>query len=131
MILLKLPYPPSVNTYWRSVSKGPMAGRVLISEEGRNYRASVLQLVDELKLDSRLRVEIEAVMPDRRKRDLDNLPKAVLDALTHAGVWGDDGQIDDLRIYRGQVEAPGHLWVRIWPLQVEQPVQGDLLGEAA
>ncbi len=28
-----------------------------------------------------------------RKRDLDNLPKAVFDALTSAGFWLDDGQI--------------------------------------
>lgn len=130
MILLKLPYPPSVNSYWRHLSKGPLAGRVLISDEGRKYRETVLRQVDAMKLDNRLRVEIEAVMPDRRKRDLDNLPKAVLDALTHAEVWGDDGQIDDLRIFRGPVEAPGHLWVRIWPLDGEQPMQGDLLNAA-
>ena len=43
-------------------------------------------------------VEIEAFMPDRRKRDLDNILKALLDALTHAGVWADDSQIVDLRI---------------------------------
>ncbi|WP_317472009.1 RusA family crossover junction endodeoxyribonuclease, partial [Cronobacter sakazakii] len=30
-----------------------------------------------------------------RKRDLDNLPKAVFDALTSAGFWLDDGQVDD------------------------------------
>ena len=34
-IRLELPYPPSVNTYWRSV-----AGRVLISKAGRMYRAA-------------------------------------------------------------------------------------------
>lgn len=131
MIVVTLPYPPSVNAYWRHVSKGPMAGRVLISAEGRSYRDAVLRAVDPMKLDMRLKVEIEATMPDRRKRDLDNLPKAVLDALTHAEVWGDDGQIDDLRIVRSAVKAPGGLVVRIWPLGTAIGEQVDLLGAEA
>jgi len=118
MIVLRLPYPPSNNAYWRHISKGPLAGRVLISEEGRRFREAVIAQVDRFKLDGRLKVEIEATMPDRRRRDIDNLPKAVLDALTHAQVWGDDNQIDDLRIYRApEIAAPGHLWVRIWPIE--------------
>ena len=38
---------------------------------------------------------IEAWMPDKRVRDLDNLLKAPLDALTRAGFWVDDSQIAD------------------------------------
>lgn len=30
--------------------------------------------------------------------DADNLAKSVLDALTKAGVWGDDKQVDELRV---------------------------------
>jgi Holliday junction resolvase RusA-like endonuclease len=52
--------------------------------------------------DSCRRVVVEVYVPDRRKRDLDNLHKGILDSLTHAGVWGDDSQIDDLRIYRAR-----------------------------
>ena len=47
----------------------------------------------------KLRVEIEAWRPDNRRRDLDNLLKATLDGLAHAGVYEDDSQIVDLRIY--------------------------------
>lgn len=43
----------------------------------------------------------------RRRRDIDNLTKCVLDALAHAGVYEDDCQIDDLRVRRLHVEAPG------------------------
>ena len=32
---LELPWPPSINRYYRSLRKGALAGRVLISEEGR------------------------------------------------------------------------------------------------
>lgn len=130
MIVLRLPYPPSLNGYWRTFQN-----RQIISADGRKYRDTVMKLVDDYKLGMRLKVEIEATMPDRRRRDVDNIFKAVLDALTHAQVWGDDNQIDDLRVYRsGEIEAPGHLWVRIWPMEAPLPatlpVQADLLSMA-
>lgn len=106
---IALPFPPSVNRYYRSPRSGPLAGRTMISEEARKYRAAVCALVSESKLGGQmeglLRVVVEVFVPDRRKRDLDNLHKGILDSLTHAGVWGDDSQIDDLRIYRARDEA--------------------------
>jgi crossover junction endodeoxyribonuclease RusA len=45
--------------------------------------------------------------PDRRKRDLSNLIKAMEDAMTQAGVWGDDSQIDYLTIIRLAVASDG------------------------
>jgi len=76
---------------------------MIISAEGRNYRKAVADQVLIQKAakhyEGKLRVVIEAWRPDNRRRDLDNLLKAVLDALTHAGVWTDDGLIVDLRIY--------------------------------
>ncbi|NBW23084.1 MAG: RusA family crossover junction endodeoxyribonuclease, partial [Caulobacteraceae bacterium] len=54
----------------------------------------------------------EAFPPDKRKRDLDNVLKSLLDALTHANVWDDDSQIDDLRIYRNIVA--GMVKVRLY-----------------
>ena len=107
---IDLPWPPSVNHYWRSV---PGRG-VLISAKGREYRqevyARVLIQCAAKRLAGRLRVQIAAFPPDKRRRDLDNVLKACLDALTHAGVWLDDQQIDDLRIVRG---APGGGTVQI------------------
>lgn len=104
MIELQLPFPPSVNSMWRTPRSGPLAGRTMLSEDGRRYRRAVADAVLVARAGrqfrQRLAVTIEARMPDRRKRDLDNLPKAVLDGLTHAGVWLDDGQIDDLRVWR-------------------------------
>lgn len=120
MITLYLPFPPSVNTYWRHISKGKLAGRVLISEKGRQYRAEVLYTIGLARklvqrMEGRLAVEILANPPDRRQRDLDNLPKAILDALTHAGMWHDDSQIDLLIVRRGEVVPDGEIVLRISP----------------
>ena len=66
-------------------------------------------------LDGKLAVRVVAVAPDRRKRDLDNLLKATLDALTHAKVWHDDGQIDRLEVERAgpdKKNARLEIWVK-------------------
>ncbi|MGU2067378.1 Ref family recombination enhancement nuclease [Pseudomonas aeruginosa] len=43
----------------------------------------------------------------------DNLLKGLLDSLTKAGAWDDDGLVDDLRIVRGEVKAGGEVLVTI------------------
>lgn len=97
--VMTLPFPPSVNHYWRNVG-----GRVLISKNGREYRQAVAELAaaeDWPKFGAqRVSVRIEAWMPDKRRRDLDNMLKSLLDSLTYAGVWDDDRQIDWLAIWR-------------------------------
>lgn len=99
---LTLPWPPTVNTYYRNVK-----GRTLISEAGRAYRRAVADQVfiqgGARCLSGRLHVSIVAHVPDRRRRDIDNTLKATLDSLTHAGVWLDDEQIDKLTIERGPI----------------------------
>lgn len=47
---------------------------------------------------ARLRVVLILNPPDRRRRDVDNYSKGLLDAFTHAGIWADDEQIDELLI---------------------------------
>lgn len=111
-----LPWPPSVNRYWRHPNKGPLAGRHLISVEGRQYRSQVMALAIALKLPcitGRLAVHIEAWPPDRRARDLDNLLKSTLDSLVHAGIISGDELIDDLRIVRKEPVKAGQLSVTI------------------
>lgn len=108
-LTLHLPWPPSVNRYWRSV-----AGRVLISAEGRKYRSRIAAMLAGLtpRCD-RLALAIHACPPDKRRRDLDNLLKAPLDALQHAGAYADDCQIDHLTIRRGPPCEGGRLTVVI------------------
>ena len=105
-MIITLPWPPSANTYWRHITRGKLAGRHLISEKGRAYRTAVMEAVllqgAAKRLNGLLKIEIKAFVPDRRRRDLDNLSKGLLDAMTHAGVWLDDSQVDDTRTYRAR-----------------------------
>ena len=108
---LLLPWPPSINHYYRNVG-----GRTLISRKGREYRGTVGALVAGANLppfapEARLVAIIDVFPPDRRRRDLDNIQKPVLDALEHAGVYEDDSQIDILVTRRGGVVPGGGLRV--------------------
>lgn len=117
MIEFYLPFPPTVNNYYVKTSRG-----VFISQKGRLYRAgcaeSLLEQVGGSDRDStgvydgRLHVEVVLAPPDKRKRDLDNYMKALLDAISITGlVWEDDSQIDQLAIFRSQVLYGGQVKV--------------------
>ena len=114
-IRLVLPWPPSVNTYWRRV-----ADRVLISREGRRYRADVAAEVMVAGAAHHLReaVAVDVVLhpPDYRVRDTDNVLKALLDALTYAGVIEDDRQVRDLAVRWECPERPGSVRLAVRPL---------------
>lgn len=113
---LTLPFPPSVNTYWRNTRQG-----VLISASGRCFRSNALAAVmEQLKRRPQpitVNVEVSVLLfpPDKRQRDLDNYLKALFDSLTHAGVWGDDSQIKRFSVeWRDQVKQ-GKVEVTIRP----------------
>jgi len=107
-----LPFPPSANTYYRNFN-----GRMLLSKKGREYKQSVaLECYRKglpKQMTGRLVVDILATVPDKRKRDIDNLHKALLDSLAGVGVFRNDEQIDDLRIRRVGVAKPGGVAVTI------------------
>lgn len=117
MIALTLPWPPSVNRYWRTPSSGRLAGRTMLSQEARNYRAAceavILAGPRGIQPTGRLLVKIEASPPDKRRRDLDNMLKATLDALQHCGVIRDDCDIDGLAIIRRPPVKDGSMYVEI------------------
>ena len=110
-LVFELPYPPSVNHYWRRVGF-----RTLISRGGRRYRRDVVALLAAGRaapLRGRLELLVHVFPPDRRRRDLDNLQKAMCDALQHAGVYADDSQIDRIDMRRCAVVPGGKVIVEI------------------
>ena len=123
---LILPWPPSNNTYYRHAR-----GRNYISDKGKQYATSVSDIIQQqnlaVKTPHRLSVTIYASPPDIRTRDLDNLSKGVLDALTKAGFWLDDGQIDGLRIERLEKRKGGGLLVVVRELDGKLKRWEDIL----
>lgn len=107
----QLPFPPSTNHIYARTKKGG----VMLNPKARDYREEVIYAIGKghTTLTGRLRVVVDAYTPDNRKRDIDNIMKSLGDAMTHAGVWKDDSQIDDLRIVRRGVESPGRVLVTV------------------
>lgn len=98
MMIFDLPYPPSINTYWRHrvFGRRPI---VYVTDAGVAYRSEIKQLAGIVRpLDGDLVVVVNLYPPDRRRRDIDNPIKALLDAMTHAGIWNDDSQIKKLTV---------------------------------
>lgn len=114
-LTLTLPWPPSVNRYWRR--HGHTIHR---SAEATQYiRLVQAQLRTQFRFSSLacpLVVLVEALPPDKRLRDLDNLLKALLDACTKAELWRDDSLIHDLRIVKRSVIRGGKILLHVRPL---------------
>lgn len=109
--VFELPYPPSVNHYWRRVGF-----RTLISRGGRRYRKEVMALLAADRaapMRGRLEMVVHVFPPDGRRRDLDNLQKGLCDSLQAAGVYADDSQIDRLDVHRGPIVRGGKVLVQI------------------
>lgn len=116
-LFLKLPFPPTLNHYRTPVTIQGRA-RLITSKQGRVYRQNVLAAVcfndmTRPALEGRLSVTIELCPPCKRKRDIDNYIKAVLDACTAANIWHDDEQVDELIVRRVKPEKPGHAMLTI------------------
>ena len=101
MVVVTLPWPPTINTYWRR-----NGSTYFIAKPGIDFRnETIIRCKDfkhAFKPHQKLSVLIECYPPDKRKRDLDNLTKGILDALGKkaAHVYEDDNQIDKLVLWR-------------------------------
>ena len=114
MIKLELPYPPSVNHYWGQAGKNKFIGK-----KGKEFRISVAEACLDagvVALEGRLSMHVSLYPPDRRKRDVDNVLKPLLDAMEHAGCFDNDNQIDELHIIRRDVRKGGSCVVLVLPI---------------
>lgn len=116
MIEFSIPFPPSVNQI-----TAVFRGRKITSKRGREYRQ---EAVDAIKAQyrgptqtGRLALHVTLYPPCRRKRDIDNYSKGILDAITAAEVWADDELVDDIRVVRGPVTKGGACLVQIYEIK--------------
>jgi crossover junction endodeoxyribonuclease RusA len=111
ILRFELPYPPSINHYYVHTATG-----VILGAKGKSYRRDAALLLhryrDSCGGERRLTLTINVFPPDKRKRDIDNICKATLDALQYARVFEDDSQIDMLTVVRREVVKDGCL--AIW-----------------
>jgi crossover junction endodeoxyribonuclease RusA len=120
MIVLNLPYPPSVNNYW--IANGH---RRFISKRGVEFKNAVMAYCIEFRTPNfgNQVVWVEIVLHPRNKRlqDIDNVLKPILDSLIGI-VYDDDVQVQSLQITRGQAIKNGGCRVMI---DVYPPSSGE------
>jgi crossover junction endodeoxyribonuclease RusA len=124
VIELELPYPPSLNHYYRT-----WQGRTLISRAGRAFREQVCAILAAWgvrRMCGRLAVTITVYPPDNRRRDLDNALKALLDALQHGGAYRDDSQIVRLEMEKREAVGSGKVHVHIVPFTGRRADRGNV-----
>ena len=113
MIEFKMPWPPSINGYWRTFQN-----RQIISKRGRDYRANAISHLIDIKLYNKklsksLSVELVLNPPTLRRYDIDNFNKALFDALSHGLFWLDDEQVIELKIVKGVKTKDGNIELKI------------------
>lgn len=104
-ILIELPWPPSVNHYYKAVGYG----KRILTKQAKQFRYEVVLLVrthddrDKMPIVGPICLELICHAPDAKRRDLDNLAKATQDALEAAKVYCNDSQIHRLVLEWGKV----------------------------
>jgi crossover junction endodeoxyribonuclease RusA len=90
VIKIILPFPPSVNRLWRTSKTGGVYKSTKYSTWSTHAKWSVREQVRSKQITGPFKLTINAVRPDKRQRDLDNLFKATLDCLQASGVITND-----------------------------------------
>ncbi|HYG67726.1 MAG TPA: RusA family crossover junction endodeoxyribonuclease [Anaeromyxobacteraceae bacterium] len=121
---LRLPYPPSVNHYWRHLPTGRGRMSVIIGEEGQRFRGAVWIEARRRRLamiEGPVAIDIVVTRPDLRRRDFDNIEKATFDALVFAKLIEDDSLVLDKRTRDSYViERDGAIDITIEPMEVRE-----------
>lgn len=106
-----LPFPPSTNRLWRIAGKRMYRSKRYLEWLGEC--ALALELENRPEIDYPFNIEIVVGRPDRRRRDLDNLAKPILDCLQHCMIIKDDCHNQQMSLmWSNEIEG---CKVTIWP----------------
>lgn len=116
MIVLNLPYPPSVNHLYAR-----QAGRTYLKPAAKAFRAAVANVVTlaagfakpQWFAQGALACRVVLNAAPSKPADCDNAGKVLLDALTKAGAWTDDSQVKLLIFQVGEPVKDGRCTVSI------------------
>ena len=112
MTEINLPFPPTVNHIWKSSGH-----RRYLSKEYEAFLGMVAIIVKRERVTyygtKRLAVAIKLHWPNKRRGDIDNRVKAVLDSLARCKVFEDDEQVDLLAVSRENIVKGGLCVVRL------------------
>lgn len=91
MIRYELPYPPTANNLFTTAP-----GKRVKSREYKSWRLEAMQMImaqGRRAIEGHVSISILVVRPDKRKRDVSNLIKAVEDVLVEMRVIRDDSLV--------------------------------------
>lgn len=90
---IELPYPHSVNHIYGYVALGRNKLKKYLTKEYKKYREQVARAIVDSglpQITGAIALRIYIYTPDRKKRDLDNVNKALFDSCTEGKLWDDD-----------------------------------------
>jgi len=104
-------------------------GRWVTPTATRNYEKQVCSVAGAEMLVQRhpgfgaaqVKVTIQVYWPDKRRRDVDNVAKSILDGMTKAGVWDDDAQVVELVVRKGLDRGRSRAEVTVEAASEEEP----------
>lgn len=110
MIEKELPYPPTINHYYGRTKHGSL----YINQKGKSYRAAVQYNMRKVRpIEGKIKLHVDVFPPDKRRRDMDNLNKCLLDSLQSSGIIKDDYDIDQLSMTRREVVDGGKVVIKL------------------
>ncbi|AOF54257.1 hypothetical protein AC062_2170 [Pasteurellaceae bacterium NI1060] len=89
-----------------------------MTKQGKAYQSAVGFLPKNTKkFTGKVSLNVAIYLPDKHKRDIDNIFKALFDSLTYAGVIADDSLIDKLTAEKHNPIKSGKIVVTIRGLE--------------
>lgn len=112
-----LPWPPTVNHYHQPIRRGSGV-RIIKGAKAREYAKEAGKVIDALGLAGEaisgyVAITITLHPPTLASYDVDGRPKGILDALTEAGFWLDDSQVQKMTVDKGEKVKGGMVVVRV------------------